>query len=90
MPVSGNGCSFLHLLRFWGSNLWSNLSGAVHREQQAMTREQAIERLNELADGLEGIEGGHIRADEVLCDLLTALGYGDVVKSWRAVEKWYA
>lgn len=29
-------------------------------------------------------------ANTVLCDLLRALGYGDVVDEWEKVEKWYA
>lgn len=31
----------------------------------------------------------HQEADEVLCDLLRALGYGEVVVAWREVPKWY-
>lgn len=35
-------------------------------------------------------ESAHVNADKVLCDLLRALGYGDVVDEWEKVEKWYA
>lgn len=36
-------------------------------------------------------EGGHKDADRVLCDLLRALGYEDVVAAWEAIEpKWHA
>jgi hypothetical protein len=36
------------------------------------------------------IEVAHSDADQVLCDLLTSLGYEDVVEIWDRVGKWYA
>lgn len=54
-----------------------------------MTREQAIEKLK--AEQTSGdYEITHSNADQVLCDLLTALGYADVVAEWEKVGKWYA
>lgn len=54
-----------------------------------MDREQAIKELKAYqADG--DTEAAHGNADEVLCDLLIALGYQDVVNEWRKVDKWYA
>lgn len=35
-------------------------------------------------------EVAHSHADEVLCDLLTLLGYADVVAEWRQMQRWYA
>lgn len=54
-----------------------------------MTREQAIEKLKNL-HGSGDVEAAHGDADDVLCELLKALGYGDVVAAWDDVEKWYA
>lgn len=54
-----------------------------------MTREKAIEALEDL-QGAYDIELEHCDADQVLCDLLSALGYQDVVDAWEKVEKWYA
>ena len=54
-----------------------------------MTREQAIAKLKALV-GSGDVEIAHGEADGVLCDLLRALGYGDVVDAWDDVEKWYA
>jgi hypothetical protein len=48
----------------------------------------AIERLKE-ADLLD-TELGHIKADEILCDLLKSLGYEDVVVEFNKIGKWYA
>ncbi len=32
----------------------------------------------------------HIEADELLCELLTELGYEDVVNEYKKIGKWYA
>jgi hypothetical protein len=55
-----------------------------------MTREEAIAELKQLEQGSWGdTEAAHLRADEILCDLLTNAGYGDVVAEWEKVQKWY-
>lgn len=38
----------------------------------------------------EDTEGGHIHADEILCDLLEAIGYKKVVEEYNKINKWYA
>ena len=35
-------------------------------------------------------EYNHIDADDVICDLLTELGYGDGVKEFKKMDKWYS
>jgi hypothetical protein len=35
-------------------------------------------------------EDFHVTADRCLCELLTALGYGEIVELYEKVEKWYA
>ena len=56
-----------------------------------MTRERAVEKLEELRDSSYDPERAHSRADDILCDLLETLGYSDVVTAWRSIEpKWYA
>ena len=54
-----------------------------------MTREKAIKELALLNDAFD-IESAHIEADRILCELLSALGYDEVVVEWTAVAKWYA
>lgn len=54
-----------------------------------MTREEAIDRLKQEQANLD-VEAAHSNADDVLLDLLKALGYEDVVDEWEKVEKWYA
>ena len=54
-----------------------------------MTRELAIEKLRECQKD-DNIDAAHRNADHVLCELLVALGYADVVAEWVEVDKWYA
>lgn len=35
-------------------------------------------------------ETAHMAADAILCDLLSDLGYDDIVEAFKAVSKWYA
>ena len=55
-----------------------------------MTREEAIKSLNDIEKLRGDPENWHLAADYVLCELLTSLGYQDVVDAWEKVEKWYA
>jgi hypothetical protein len=54
-----------------------------------MTREMAIARLKAEQDNGDR-EAAHWNADDVLTELLSALGYDDVVAEWAKVDKWYA
>lgn len=54
-----------------------------------MDRQKAIDELK-IAQGNFDTEAAHGSADEVLCRLLSALGYQDVVDEWEKVDKWYA
>ena len=36
------------------------------------------------------VEAAHNRADKVLCELLTELGFNDVVIAFEEIPKWYA
>ena len=50
---------------------------------------EAIEILKRLQNETD-IEMAHVEADDVLTDLLTSLGYQDVVDAYEEVPKWYA
>ena len=54
-----------------------------------MTREEAIMKLRQCQLNSD-TESAHIDADVVLIDLLTELGYQDVVAEWGKIDKWYA
>jgi len=51
-----------------------------------VTRAEAIAKLYACASGVDD-EEAHGDADDVLCELLATLGYGDVVEAWEAVQK---
>lgn len=56
-----------------------------------MKPEEAIEALKALAkEEHPDVEANHLEADQILCQLLTALGYSEVVRMWHRVKKWYA
>lgn len=38
----------------------------------------------------EDTESAHAEADNVLCDLLTTLGYKKLIDEYHKVKKWYA
>ena len=54
-----------------------------------MTREEAIKQLIEEQKSYD-TEHSHSMADDILCDLLISLGYGDVVKEYEKIDKWYS
>lgn len=64
----------------------------VSPEEDALTREKAIEELTKIANGNHDgdTKAAHSHADMILCDLLDALGYEDVVAVWDKIDKWYA
>lgn len=53
------------------------------------TEEKALEKLKR-AQAHDDPELAHVLADDVLCELLSNLGYSDVVKEFKKVERWYA
>ncbi|NNG05213.1 MAG: hypothetical protein HKM95_14110 [Inquilinus sp.] len=58
------------------------------KESVAKAANEAEGRLEEL-QLLGDLEQAHIDADKVLCDLLTALGFGSVVAEFEAIDKYY-
>lgn len=57
--------------------------------QSGMTTKQAIDEL-QTAQSNGDTEIAHAYADDILCQLLTALGHADVVDEYQKVDKWYA
>ena len=59
-----------------------------------LTQEEFTEAMRKCYDeattGWRDYEIAHKKADAVICDLLTALGYGDGVELFEQMPKWYA
>ncbi len=53
-------------------------------------KREAMRQIDDILDNCADIEAAHGLADEVLCSLLTELGYAEVVEQWELVPKWYA
>lgn len=52
-------------------------------------QQEYINRLRELQK--EGdIERAHSAADGILCEVLEKLGYGNIVREYAKIDKWYA
>ena len=52
-------------------------------------QQEYIDRLIELQQEND-IERGHSAADGILCAVLEKLGYGNIVKEYAKIDKWYA
>ena len=51
---------------------------------------EAIEKMKECVKNNGDIEVAHLDADNILCDVLTQLGYKELVDIYKKVDKWYA
>jgi hypothetical protein len=58
-------------------------------KEMTMTKEEALAKLAECQKSND-TEVAHSDADDVLCDLLDELGYGDVVAEYHKVSKWFS
>ena len=61
-------------------------------DKKPMTPDEFAARMRAIypADGVYDNEVAHDNADNLMCELLTALGYGDGVAIFEAADKWYA
>ena len=50
---------------------------------------EAVEKMKECVNNSD-IELSHLDADNILCDVLTQLGYKELVDLYEKVNKWYA
>jgi hypothetical protein len=56
---------------------------------EPITPEEFDKRMSEIIkEG--GTEDRHMDADHLMMDLLTALGYGEGIKKFQEMTKWYA
>ncbi len=50
---------------------------------------EAVEKMKECVNSGD-TEVAHLDADDILCDVLTQLGYKELVDLYEKVNKWYA
>ena len=62
----------------------SDLEIKIDREKALLALSDALEL------GKGDPEIAHVNADKILCELLTSLGFSDVVEEFKKVPKWYA
>lgn len=51
--------------------------------------EECAERMKNLAQEKD-LEAFHIKADDLMCETLKQLGYGEAVEIFESHEKWYS
>ena len=54
-----------------------------------MKTKNHLEKLQQLKFN-DDTEMVHVKADEILCELLSELGYTEIVDAYNELEKWYA
>lgn len=53
--------------------------------------QKSLARLEELVNKkYPDEEEDHVNADVILCEMLDALGYKDLINTWDKVKKWYS
>lgn len=52
-----------------------------------ITPEEFAEQMREISK--ENREDRHMDGDDLMCEILTDLGYGDGVEIFECMEKWY-
>lgn len=57
-------------------------------EKEVIIKE-AIEKMKKCVNNGD-TEVAHLDADDILCDVLTQLGYKELVDLYEKVKKWYA
>ncbi len=87
---SGRGHNIARMVRLSDEMERLTTKLVAHPGYKALTaKDDAIKRLRAIQNECD-TEGGHIEADDVLCDLLESVGFEDVVAEFRKVKKWYA
>lgn len=59
------------------------------KEELKVLHENCLYRMNTLLDMYDK-EEAHIRADNILCEVLEKIGFHDVVNVFHKIDKWYA
>lgn len=59
------------------------------RKKKADIIKEAVEKL-EVIEKSGDTEAGHMEADDILCNVLTALGCKEIADAFEKIDKWYA
>ena len=59
------------------------------KKKKADIIKEAVEQMKECVNNGD-FEVAHLDADNILCDVLTQLGYKELVDLYEKVHKWYA
>lgn len=62
----------------------------VREDRRAMSPEEFAKRMSAIEEQCDDEEINHVKGDALMCEVLTELGYGDGVKIFDDMCKWYA
>lgn len=68
--------------------MWLLSGNVAWKGETRLTEEEAVARLQELAES-QDTESAHFEADKVVCQVLLALGYTKIVEAYRAIDRYY-
>ena len=68
----------------------NKLRGYKNLENLDELQERYVAYLKEITETTDSVEDGHCYCDNRLCDLLTELGFTQVVEQYDKQDKWYA
>lgn len=80
----------------WPHRTCPYYTGNICLDTPAMTPEEFKERMNEIKPDPSNnfynydVETSHSKMDDLMCELLRSLGYGEGIDIFEAAEKWYA
>ena len=52
-------------------------------------KEKYLEKIKEVQNAVESLEERHYSEDKLLCELLTELGYKEIVEQYKSTAKYY-
>lgn len=80
----------------WEHRTCPYYTGTICLDTPAMTPEEFKKKMEELKPDPDSksyccdVEDNHKKMDDVMCELLRSLGYGEGIDIFEAAEKWYA
>lgn len=83
-------CDFCKNKSVWGGCCERNCYDGSRFERKAMSPEKLALKMIKMRNSTNDIEGLHGDMDDLFCEVLRDLGYGDAVKVFEDTEKWYS
>jgi hypothetical protein len=68
-----------------------DIQAKASKVMKLISPEEALRRMNAIwAKSPRDLERNHQKADDLLCEILSSLGYEKVVEKFQSEDKWYS